>query len=305
MTSTPTSGVDEGRIEKLRVAALTMARDEADMLPRWVDYYGRHFGLENLVVIDDNSVDGSTENLPCASYRMPSPPWKSSWGVARRKLVSGFARGLLAIYDVVVFTDVDEFLVPDPVRYSGLVHYLSTRTDRSVIAPLGLNVLHHPRLEATFDHSRPVLQQRRFVKFAPGMCKPLIKRSPAEWSAGFHGIKKPFAIDRDLLLLHLKYYDVPRLAAVSEQRQSGFEHEGRGGAASSWAMGKDELTSRLLSWVETPAGQDIPEFDPNEPDLSDVVRPSRPGVLRSRGSQLKAMENNPLRQLSPAFRNVL
>ncbi len=305
MTSTLSAGVEEDAGEKPRVAALTMARDEADMLPRWIDYYGRQLGSENLIVIDDNSVDGSTENLPCAVYRMQPAPWKSSWVVARRKLVSGFARGLLACYDVVLYTDVDEYLVPDPAHYGSLAHYLSTNSDRPVIAALGLNVLHNPRFEPTFDHSRPILAQRRFVKFSPEMCKPLIKRSPAEWSAGFHGIKSPFVIDRGLLLLHLKYYDMSRLAAVAEQRHSVYQQESRGSSGSAWAIGGDELTSRLLSWVQTPNGQDIPEFDPNEPDLSDVVQPTRQGVYRSMGADLTAMEENPLRRLPGVFRNVL
>lgn len=58
----------------LRVAALTMARDEAEMLPRWLDYYGGQFGSDNVMVIDDNSVDGSTSNLPCARFRVPLVP---------------------------------------------------------------------------------------------------------------------------------------------------------------------------------------------------------------------------------------
>ena len=46
------------------VAVLTVARDEAAMLPRWVAHYGSHVGVENLVVVDDNTSDGSTDDLP-------------------------------------------------------------------------------------------------------------------------------------------------------------------------------------------------------------------------------------------------
>lgn len=59
-----------------RVVVITMVRDEAAMLSRWVDYYGREVGLGNLVVLDDNSVDGSTTGLACPVYRLPPPPWK-------------------------------------------------------------------------------------------------------------------------------------------------------------------------------------------------------------------------------------
>ena len=46
------------------MAAITMARDEGPMLRRWVDHYGRELGADNLVVIDDNTSDGSTDGLP-------------------------------------------------------------------------------------------------------------------------------------------------------------------------------------------------------------------------------------------------
>jgi hypothetical protein len=283
-----------------RVVVLTMVRDEADMLPHWLDYYGRQVGEDNLVVLDDNSVDGSTDDLPCTVFRLPQAPWKASWAQTRTGLVNGISRGLLACYDVVVFSDVDEFLVPDPARYESLVHYLSSVPDREAIAPLALNVLHNPRLEPVLDPAQPLLKQRRFVKFAPGMCKPLIKRIPADWGRAFHAIGTPFEIDRDLVMLHLKYYDVSSLKRVSEHRHARHQ-EGRGHPESAWALESDELISRLLSWVQTPEGHDVPEFDPSEADLDEIVHRKSNSHFRSHGPQLTAMENNPLRRLPERF----
>ena len=53
------------------VAVITMARDEGTMLRRWVDHYSREVGVDNLVVVDDNSSDGSTDDLPCTVLRIP------------------------------------------------------------------------------------------------------------------------------------------------------------------------------------------------------------------------------------------
>ena len=44
----------------MRIAAVTMVRDEATFLPLWLNHYGAAFGPENLFVIDDGSTDGST-----------------------------------------------------------------------------------------------------------------------------------------------------------------------------------------------------------------------------------------------------
>jgi hypothetical protein len=293
----------QGAVDNPSVVAVTMARDEAEMLPRWLSYYGGALGVGNLLVIDDNSVDGSTGDLPCSVFRMPPGPYSSDWTKVRKDLVNGIARGLLSCYDVAIFSDVDEFLVPDPAKYGGLLDYLRARQDRPVLAPVAVNVLHNPAVEPELDPTAPVLSQRRFVKFAPGMCKPLIKRTPAAWSAGFHGIRHPFQIDSELLMLHLKFFDVSNLGTVSEQRRTAHYEEGRGNAASTWTLGPEELKSRLLSWVETPDGEPVPEFDPQEPNLSSVVR--RDGeFVRARGSQLQAMETSPLRQLPERFRKV-
>ncbi len=282
-----------------------MARDEAGMLPRWLSYYGGQLGLGNLLVIDDNSVDGSTDDLPCDSFRLPTGPWAQSWAAVRRKVVNGFTQGLLSCYDAVVFTDVDEFLVPDPAKYAGLVDYLSRHPDDKVLAPVAVNLLHDANTEPPIDLNRPVLAQRRFVKFAPGMCKPLLKRTPANWSAGFHGIKSRFEIDRELLLIHLKYFDVQAMQTVVEQRRDAHVNEGRGGSVSAWTKGEAELTSLLQSWVQHSPTTDIPEFDPYEPDLSGIVGAPRRGYFRSSGPQLKAMRDNPLRQLPERYRTVL
>jgi hypothetical protein len=284
-----------------RVAVLTTTRDEADMLPRWIAYYGGQVGVENLLVLDDNTTDGSTKDLPCSVYRLPPAPWRWEWAVGRIRLVNGIANGLLACYDFVVFTDVDEFLVPDPAKYDGLRDYLSAHIDQKVIAPIALNVLHKPDKEPDLDPARPVLGQRNHVKFVPGMCKPLLKRIPAPWRPAFHGINAPYEIDRDLLMLHLKYYDVTALRRVAAHRHMLHEEEDRGSASSAWAMGSDELTSQLLSWVETSPLQRVPELKPADLDLEGIVNQKPAGFYRSDGTQMSAMQNNPLLRLPERF----
>lgn len=283
---------------------MTMARDEAGMLKRWVDYYGNQLGFDNLIVLDDNSADGSTRDLPCTVYRLPPPPWKAPWSRTRREFFNGFTRSLLTCYDAVIVTDVDEFLVPDPIRYDGLLDYIGAASDWDVVAPVALNVLHNPRYEPDLDANKPVMAQRRFVKFAPSLCKPLITRSPSEWLAGLHGIRAPFEVDRELFMLHLKFSDLATMRAVSQQRQDLFDKEGRGSPGSSWPLGPDELTSRLLSWVNS-SGPVVKDFDPGELDLRYLVHRTSDGSYRTQGSQLRAMKQNPLRQLPDRFRSLL
>lgn len=288
-----------------RAVVMTMTRDERNRLPRWIDYYSGQVGSQNLIVIDDNSADGSTDDLPCTMHRLPPGPWKSKWGMARARLASGLAQGLLACYDVVIFTDVDEFLVPDPARYDGLKHYLRVRADVDVIAPVAVNLLHHPRVEPDLDPTQPLLTQRRFVKFAPVMCKPLVTRVPAQWTAGFHGIEAPFVPDPVLWMVHTKYYDVAAVRVEAERRHVLHDTEDRGGDVSAWGLDSDALISRLLTWVESADAGSVPDFDPRELDLSRIVKRRDDVTFRTIGSQLRAMDDQPLRKLPQRFRHLL
>jgi hypothetical protein len=152
-----------------RLAAVTMVRDERVMLPRWVAHYGRECGPDHLYVIDDNTTDGSTDDLPCSVIRIPS------WGdkhfeVTRMRMVSRIAAALLEAYDAVLFADADEFLVADPERHEGLVDLLARREGTEVLGAQALNVVHDARREGPLDPDQPVLGQRQWAKFIPLMC---------------------------------------------------------------------------------------------------------------------------------------
>jgi hypothetical protein len=276
------------------VAVLTMARDEGRMLSRWVDHYGHHVGHENLVVLDDNSEDGSTCGLPCTVHRHPPMPGHKRFEVRLMELVSGLAQGLLAVYDFVVFVDVDEFLVPDPKNYDRLVDFLATRRDSPVLAPVTLNVVHHVRVEGPLDRDQPVLGQRRFAKFVPLMCKPCVKQVPARWRYATHGIMAPFEVDPELFMIHLKFHDRDALRAVADQRRRMVDADGRGGG-SSWRAGGEPLASRLESFVAGVDPDDVPEFDPSSLDLKALVHRTAGGAYRTvPQGQVRAMESQPL-----------
>src|SRR5215213_8734024 len=154
-------GSTTGRPE---VAVITMARDEGDLLRLWVAHYARQVGIDNLVVLDDNSVDGSTDGLGCTVHRVPPLRGGLDFEPVRMRLMNGIAGGLLAAYDYVVFVDVDEFLVTDPAVYPTLPDLLEDRGRPETLGVVGLNVVHVPSLEPEpLDLRRPLLEQRSFA----------------------------------------------------------------------------------------------------------------------------------------------
>lgn len=278
-----------------RVAVLTMARDEGPLLRVWVQHYARQVGREHLIVLDDGSADGSTSDLGCTVHRLPGLPGGAGFERARMALVSGLAQGLLAVYDYVAFVDADEFLVPDPAAYASLPELLDDRPGSDVVGAVGLNLVHLPS-EPPLDLGRPLLEQRRFAMFTPIMCKPSVKRVAAAWAVSSHGIRTPYAVDPQLFLLHLKFADRDRLAAMSARRNEANAADGRAGK-SSWSKPADELLAvfdKVVGGVDEDA---VPEFDAASAPLAALVS-EVDGVFRTpQQGQLQALRREPVVRL--------
>jgi hypothetical protein len=133
------------------------------------------------------------------------------------------------------------------------------------------------------------------------MSKPLLKRANANWSSAFHGISIPFDIDPELLLIHLKYFDLPSLAGVAEARHQVHLEEGRGHDLSAWALDAQELSDRVRSWVSVPEGKSVPELEPKSLDTRKVVKLNKRGIYRATGPQLAEMDKNELMRLPERY----
>jgi hypothetical protein len=283
----------------LRIAALTVVRDEPVMLPRWIDHYARQVGgAEHLVVVDDSTSDGSTDDLPCPVIRIP--PLKKTFDSSRVRLVSGIAAGLLESYDAVVFTDADEFLVADPTRYATLRDLVADRPAAKAIGAVGLNVIHDARTEPPLDPGRPILAQRRLAKFVPLMCKPSIKTVTAAWAAASHGVRAPYVVDPELFMFHAKFADRDGLLASAARRRSLDR-----APQSSWSRTGDEMVD-LLDEITRDIPADLAEFRPDPAALARVVEQKENGTYRSAGDfQLGSMRKRPLRLIPERFRDTV
>lgn len=286
------------------IAVVTVVRDEAVMLPRWVKHYSAQCGgPERLVVVDDNTSDGSTDGLPCPVIRLPQRD-HPDWAMARLRLVNAMATSLLQAFDAVVFADADEFLVADPKKYADLRELVADRPDAPALGAIGVNVVHRVGVEPPLDPDQPVLQQRRTGKFVQKMCKPAIKRATGHWASGSHGIRVPYEVDPDLYLFHLKFADRDHLAATAAHRQALTETEGRGKDAN-WRFG-DELVELLDSIDSTTELGDLPRLKIPPEKLASVVEVDERGVWHATGrGQVAATRDKPLMRIPQRFAGIV
>lgn len=284
-----------------RLAVITMVRDEAAMLPQWVRYYGDQVGTDSIVVVDDNSTDGGTDDLPCPVLRLPHLT-KEDFEPARMGTLSGLASALLHSYDAVLFADADEFVVPDPDKYDGLRDYVSRQGGVDAIGIVGMNVVQLGD-EPPLDLTRGLLEQRRYAKFLPLMCKPSLAYTAPRWKWASHGIRSPYQIDRDLWMFHMKFADRRLLREAGDRRQAMVERDGRGDITT-WAHGGDpmvELLDQIAADVDSAA---VEEFVPRRRKLAQIVEARPDGTWRATGrGQLDGMRKAPLVRIPERFRS--
>ena len=293
--------------EPLRIAAITFCRDEGRMLPLWVRYYGAQFGVENLYVVDDNSEDGSTDDLPCDVLHIP-PIRGGKFNSTRMAMVGNLGRSLLELYDVVMFCDTDEFIVPDPAVWPGLKEYVEARSDegRNAVGSLGFNVVHNVGVEPVLDLDAPLLGQRQLAKFLPLMCKPAIKWVPAHWSDGTHGVRTPYEVDPELWMFHMKFGDRDHLQEAADHRQRMVEADGRS-RDTQWRQGGDSLVDLLERITDGADASQIPEFvPPSGEKLAALVVEEPKGNFRApKASQMTLMEKRPLVRIPERFFGIV
>lgn len=96
-----------------KIAAITMARNDEFFLSRWVKYYGRELGIENLYII----LDGTDQNAPKNAkgvniIKIPHTEMSRAAGDKYRiGKISDLANDLFKKYDIVIGCDSDEFLI--------------------------------------------------------------------------------------------------------------------------------------------------------------------------------------------------
>ena len=209
--------------ETKRIAAITMARDDEFFLSRWIAYYGKQFGTDNLYII----LDGTDQKIPknagnAHTTKLPHTNMSRAAGDKYRiGKISALAHELLKTYDIVIGCDSDEFLIIDPNTKQTLAEYLSAKKIKTTLSGLGLDIGQHMNLEQPLDTDAPLLEQREYALLSTRYTKPVVINRPVNWGSGFHSIKNHnFHIDENLYLLHFGAVDMNMLIAKAEKRGS-------------------------------------------------------------------------------------
>lgn len=204
-----------------KIAAITMARDDEFFLSRWIAYYGKQFGTENLYILLDGMDQKTPKNTGNAHItKLPHTNMSRATGDKYRiGKLSELSAKLLKSYDIVIGCDSDEFLIIDPNTKKSLAEYLSNKKIKTSISGLGLDIGQNLNYEPKLDTDAPFLEQRGFALLSTRYTKPVVKVTPKPWGSGFHSIRHHnFHIDKNLYLLHFGAIDLKMLEQKAAAR---------------------------------------------------------------------------------------
>lgn len=202
---------------------MTMARNDEFFLRRWIAYYGAQFGGENLYVFLDGTDQtpflSGDEALPKGVHITTVAHVEGNRATADRRRIDFLSDKAAALfreegYDLVVGTDVDEFLIVDPTWNLSLPEFLSRQRIDCSLSALGIDVGQHLVEEAPLDPAHPLLSQRRYALLNDRYTKASVLARPVPWGSGFHRVRKHnYHIADGLYLFHFGCVDYARLRA--------------------------------------------------------------------------------------------
>lgn len=202
------------------VAVVTMVRDDAFFLERWVGYYGGLFGRENCYVVNHGRGDEVARIAEgCNIFGIPGDP-HPNFDMKRWRLLNNLVAGLRSYYKWVIVGDVDELVVLDPEAGRSLLDFLDRRRKGQVLTPLGLEVIHRIDLEPE-PVTGPILGPRRHVRVAMHYAKPGVVSVGTKIARGGHFTQAEELVTPDnLYLFHLKFCDFANYVGVMDRRNA-------------------------------------------------------------------------------------
>lgn len=197
-------------------AAFTIVRNEPFFLELWCQYYGRAFGEENLYVLDNSTSDGSIDlvlkRFPRINVVSVPSTEAMRWAWCT-SIVKCFQRMCFRGHEVVIFSDADEYLIPNDGR--GLLDFAQRfrSSNQNYVRATGWGVVHQIDQELALTSCEGVLNERRRAWRSPAYDKTLISKIPLDWAKGSHTIKvagqklTDDPRDSSLALVHLRELD--------------------------------------------------------------------------------------------------
>lgn len=171
---------------------ITFEHDSSTYSGLWREYYSKFF--DEVKVVDINDVIRED--------------WAATYSIMNLLQEEYFMK-----YDMIVYADIDEFLIPDPDKYKDLGDYLD-QVREDVVRCTGYNVIQSEQ-EDELDFSKPILKQRKYWGHDEFYDKYVVLTRPQVYISN-HSIDNPRVPVSDLVMVHLRDADIKTAKQRSE-----------------------------------------------------------------------------------------
>ncbi|WP_170327748.1 glycosyltransferase family 2 protein [Ruegeria arenilitoris] len=194
----------------MKVCAVTMVYKDHWYLSKWIEYYGRLLGTQNLYVIGHGDDDVHAELAKdCNLIRIPRNQLPEDFDEQRWRMLTDFCAVLLNSHDWVLCGDVDEIVLPTQPDQT-LLQILDNQRSQSVVGAVGFEV-------------EPLTDDRLQLRFSARYSKPFALSEPITFSLGAHGAFHPWAHTPGLALIHFPLANRTSMQQRSDALEADFE----------------------------------------------------------------------------------
>jgi hypothetical protein len=187
----------------LKKVIITWKFKEAYWWPLWESYYAPQF--------DRVEAWGTDENITTLLQ-----------GRLFTRMINERLPELLKRYDVAVVASIDDFLVPNPEKYTNLADYLD-RLDKPIVRNIGYNIM-TAQGDEPLDLSKKITDQRHVWFRDVDYDRPCVTKIPVKYQNGWHHCDIKVEKDPDLYLLHLRDANLDVLHRLAPERYATKEH---------------------------------------------------------------------------------
>jgi hypothetical protein len=188
----------------VKIGAFSIDKKWGDFRTPWYNYYSLY--CDEVEILVDNIPEGKDVYEKFVNV---SP-------VLEQKMVELFTRN-----DVVIYADIDEFIVPNPTEYGHLRDYVEKfcHYPQEEVRCTGMNVVQIIG-EDKINWDEPFLVQRRYWSEATFYNKFNICKVPHRFVDGMVNAHIPTTqADHDLVLMHMKYLDFEEEVKRGKERR--------------------------------------------------------------------------------------
>ena len=191
---------------KKESCVFTIVKNEKFFLPIWLKYYKNHFENQDIYILNHQSDDDSLKDIDVNIIDIENDFFQdNNWLL---NITQFYQKKFLENYENVLFTNIDEIIVPNKNYCSDLKTYIK-KNKNNCVRCIGREFIHFKNHENNnFDQNKKITDQRIYYYENNNVySKTLLSKIPLNWTYGWHNVKNNIEIDESLILFHLHRID--------------------------------------------------------------------------------------------------